>query len=141
MMDVVHLHLSIVVPVYNEEETLHELHLRIIQAIETWENSYELIFVNDGSTDRSLDIIRSLQEHDPRVKYLSLSRNFGHQVAISAGMDFAVGEAVVVMDGDLQDPPELIPTLVAKWREGFDVVYAVREEREGTSLDGSWPEA
>lgn len=97
--------------------------------------------MNDGSTDRSLDIIRSLQEHDPRVKYLSLSRNFGHQVAISAGMDFAVGEAVVVMDGDLQDPPELIPTLVAKWREGFDVVYAVREEREGTSLDGSWPEA
>lgn len=133
MMDAVHPHVSIVVPVYNEEETLHELHQRINQTMETWENSYELILVNDGSNDRSLDIIRGLQEHDPRVKYLSLSRNFGHQVAITAGLDFTSGEAVLVMDADLQDPPELIPALVAKWQEGFDVVYAVREDREGTS--------
>jgi glycosyltransferase involved in cell wall biosynthesis len=125
--------LSIVVPIHNEQENLPELYHRIRQAMETWENSYELILVNDGSNDRSLDIIRSLHENDPRVKYLSLSRNFGHQVAITAGLDFASGEAVLVMDGDLQDPPELIPTLVTKWQEGFDVVYAVREEREETS--------
>lgn len=76
-------------------------------------------------------MIRDLHAYDSRVKYISLSRNFGHQVAITAGMDFASGEAVIVMDGDLQDPPELIPSLVAKWQEGFDVVYAIREEREG----------
>jgi len=132
-MDASQPRLSLVVPVYNEQETLPELHRRIKQVMETWESSYELILVNDGSIDRSLEIIRGLQEYDHRVKYLSLSRNFGHQVAITAGLDFASGEAVIVMDGDLQDPPELIPTLVAKWKEGFDVVYAVREEREGTS--------
>src|SRR5215471_3983981 len=125
--------LSIVVPIYNEEEILCELHRRVTQVMESLRLSYELILVNDGSSDHSLALMRQLHTGDPRVSYVSLSRNFGHQVAITAGMDFARGEAVVVMDGDLQDPPEFIPSLVAKWREGFDVVYAIREERQGMS--------
>lgn len=114
--------LSIVVPVWNEEETLAELYRRVTQVLEGLEDPYELVLVNDGSQDNSLAMIRDLHAYDSRVKYISLSRNFGHQVAITAGMDFASGEAVIVMDGDLQDPPELIPSLVAKWQEGFDVV-------------------
>jgi dolichol-phosphate mannosyltransferase len=125
--------LSIVVPIHNEQENLPELYHRVTQVMEALGEPYELVLVNDGSRDNSLALMHDLHVRDPRVRYVSLSRNFGHQVAISAGMDFATGEAIVVMDGDLQDPPEFIPSLVAKWQEGFDVVYAVRAEREGIS--------
>lgn len=95
---------------------------------------YELIFVNDGSYDRTLEILRELHVRDSHVKFVSLSRNFGHQIAISAGINFASGQAVIIMDGDLQDPPEVITLLIAKWQEGYDVVYAVRKDRQGEKL-------
>lgn len=123
--------LSVVVPILDEEETLAELYQRLIRVLEGTGSSHELVLVNDGSRDGSLRLIRELSAKDRRVRYVSLSRNFGHQVAIAAGLDYARGEVVIVMDGDLQDPPELIPEMLARWREGFDVVYAVRELREG----------
>lgn len=122
---------SVVIPIYNEETTLTELYRRLTIVMEQIGRPYELVFVNDGSVDDSLARLRDLNRLDPRVKFLSLSRNFGHQVAISAGMDFAGGQAVILMDGDLQDPPEAIPLMVKKWQEGFDVVYMIREERQG----------
>ena len=124
---------SIVAPIFNEEETLPELCRRVTQVMQTLGIPYELILVNDGSSDDSLALMQSLHQSDPRTKYVSLSRNFGHQIAITAGLDFATGAAVVVMDGDLQDPPELLPALIDKWRAGFVVVYAVRQERAGLS--------
>jgi dolichol-phosphate mannosyltransferase len=125
--------LSVVVPVFDEEENVRELYLRTAEVLDRLGTPWEIVFVDDGSRDRSLALIRELRDADPRVRYRSLSRNFGHQVAITAGLDAARGDAVVVMDGDLQDPPELIPELVAKWTEGFEVVYAVRRAREGLS--------
>ncbi len=122
--------LSIVAPVYNEVETLEELHARVTAAVAPL-GEYELVLVDDGSTDGSWDRLLDLAAQDPHLRLLRLSRNFGHQAALSAGLDAARGDAVVLMDADLQDPPEVIPELVAKWREGFDVVYAVRETREG----------
>lgn len=124
---------SIVIPILDERETLPELHRRLGRVMEQLDGSAEIIFVDDGSSDGSYEAIRKLHEADHRVRALRLSRNFGHQVAITAGLDHARGNAVVVMDGDLQDPPEVVPALAAKWREGFDVVYAVRDEREGES--------
>jgi polyisoprenyl-phosphate glycosyltransferase len=97
------------------------------------DGSAEIVFVDDGSTDGSFDVMRKLHEADDRVRVLRMSRNFGHQIAITAGLDHARGDAVVIMDGDLQDPPEVVPALAAKWREGFEVVYAVRDDREGES--------
>jgi polyisoprenyl-phosphate glycosyltransferase len=97
------------------------------------DGSAEIILVDDGSTDGSFDVMRKLHEADDRVRVLRMSRNFGHQIAITAGLDHARGNAVVIMDGDLQDPPEVVPALAEKWREGFDVVYAVRDDREGES--------
>lgn len=123
--------LSIVVPVYNEEPSLPLLHQRLTHVLSTMSGSYELLFVNDGSSDGTLDLIRRVAREDPRTKAISLSRNFGHQLAITAGLDHSRGEAVIIMDGDLQDPPELIPQLVSRWREGYDVVYAVRVTRSG----------
>ena len=122
---------SVVLPVYNEEAGLPELHRRVagVLAAQGW--SYEIIFVNDGSRDRSWPRILELSAADPHVVGINLSRNFGHQIAITAGVDFSRGRTVVVMDSDLQDPPELIPELHAKYREGFDVVYAQRRTREG----------
>ncbi len=122
---------SIVVPVYNEEAILPELYSRLTAVMEQLGEPYELIFVNDGSHDRSLEIMRELHRRDPRVKVINFARNFGHQVAITAGLDYARGDAVVIIDADLQDPPEVIPDLVARWKEGYEVVYAVRTEREG----------
>jgi polyisoprenyl-phosphate glycosyltransferase len=123
--------LSVVVPVYNEEETLPELYQRLNAALGAeW---HELVFVDDGSRDGSWAALRLFADADPRVRLVRLSRNWGHQAAITAGLDAARGDAVVVMDGDLQDPPELIPQLLARWREGYDVVYAVRTERAGES--------
>jgi polyisoprenyl-phosphate glycosyltransferase len=120
--------ISIVIPVYNEEENLPVLHDRLAVTLEGL-GSYEILFVDDGSRDRSTAIVEELKRRDPGVKLLSFSRNFGHQAALSAGLDAARGEAVVFMDADLQDPPELLPELVRQWQDGADVVYAVRRQR------------
>jgi glycosyltransferase involved in cell wall biosynthesis len=126
--------LSVVVPVFNEEGSLEELRRRLDAVLPGLVGSYEIVMVDDGSSDGSWPMIREFAQRDPRVKGLSFSRNFGHQMAFTAGLEHAAGDAVVIMDADLQDPPELIPELVARWREGFDVVYAVRGKREGETL-------
>ena len=120
---------SLIVPVYNEEKTLPELYRRIKGVIEQLDGQTELILVNDGSRDRSLQIIRELHQKDARVSYLSLARNFGHQIAVTAGLNFARGQVIVIMDADLQDPPELILEMIKKWRQGYQVVYAQRTQR------------
>ncbi len=123
---------SIVAPVFNEEALLHTFYERVYDVMEEVGASWELILVNDGSRDQTPALLDALYEEDPEhVVVLHFSRNFGHQIAITAGMDHARGDAVVVIDSDLQDPPEVIPALIAKWREGYEVVYAVRAEREG----------
>lgn len=126
--------LSVVVPVFNEEENLPELYRRLTAVLGTAASSWEILFVDDGSRDRSWEIIRALAENDPHVRGLRFSRNFGHQMAFAAGLDHARGQAVVIMDADLQDPPELIPQLLAKHREGYEVVYAVRTARHGETF-------
>lgn len=123
--------LSVVVPLYNEELVIDAMFERLVGALDAIDMRYEVILVNDGSADRTLEIARAICARDARVKLISFSRNFGHQVAITAGMDRARGDAVVVIDADLQDPPEVIGDMVAKWREGYQVVYGVREKREG----------
>src|SRR5438270_5068577 len=123
--------LSVVAPVYNEEGTIEEFYSRVRAALEGL--NFELVLVDDGSTDSSATILERLAESDPRVRLVYLSRNFGHQTALTAGLDHARGDAVVMLDADLQDPPELIPRMLDHWREGCDVVYAVRERREGES--------
>lgn len=122
--------LSVVIPVYNEEEVLEELFKRLSKTLNSLKVNYEVVFVDDGSRDKTLKIIADFYQKDNRYKYLSFSRNFGHQIAISAGIDFAEGKAVVIIDADLQDPPEVISDLLAKWKEGAEVVYAKREARE-----------
>ena len=122
--------LSVVIPIFNEAEVIAELARRLHEVLESIGHDFEVVFVDDGSTDSSPDLLRELHEKDPRWKVLKLSRNFGHQIAITAGLDAASGAAVVIMDGDLQDPPEVIPDLVGKWKEGFDVVHAVRKKRK-----------
>ena len=122
---------TIISPVYNEEPVLHELHRRLSEVMDGVDGAWELILVDDGSRDRSAEIIAELNEKDPRVKGISFSRNFGFQEAVTAGLDHASGDAVILTDADLQDPPEVIPEMIAKWREGYDVVYGVRSEREG----------
>jgi dolichol-phosphate mannosyltransferase len=123
--------ISIVVPIYNEEAVLPELYRRVSQVMDELGESWELILVNDGSRDNSAEVIASLYEKDERVKGVSFSRNFGFQEAVTAGLTYTNGQAVVLSDADLQDPPEVIPEMVAKWREGYDVVYGVRTSREG----------
>ncbi len=122
---------SVVAPVYNEEQLIAEFCRRVIATLEPLGEPFELVLVNDGCRDRSPEIMRELHERDPRIKVINFSRNFGHQIAITAGTDYAVGKAVIVIDSDLQDPPEVIPQLIERWREGYQVVYGVREEREG----------
>ncbi|NBD35767.1 MAG: glycosyltransferase [Chloroflexi bacterium] len=123
---------SIVAPVFNEEILIHTFYERVYDVMEEVGESWELVLVNDGSRDQTPALLDALYEEDPEhVVVLHFSRNFGHQIAITAGMDHAHGDAVVVIDSDLQDPPEVIPELIAKWREGYEVVYAVRAEREG----------
>jgi glycosyltransferase involved in cell wall biosynthesis len=122
--------ISVVVPVHNEVETLDELHRRLAIVLEGL-GRHEIVLVDDGSDDQSWERMRGIASSDAHVRLVRLSRNFGHQAALTAGLDAARGEAVVIMDADLQDPPELIPKLVAKWREGFDVVYGVRATRDG----------
>ncbi|HIQ00540.1 MAG TPA: glycosyltransferase [Anaerolineales bacterium] len=122
---------SIVAPAYNEEETLPEFYRHVREVMDGLGEPWELVLVNDGSTDHTLEVMRRLHEQDHRVRIVDFARNFGHQIAITAGMDHARGEAVVTIDCDLQDPPEVIPDLIARWREGYHVVYGVRSEREG----------
>ena len=124
---------SIVVPVFNELENIPELYRRLRATLDAIGETWELVLVDDGSTDGSTERIRELAAKDKRVRPVIFARNFGHQVAITAGWDYARGDAVVIMDADLQDPPEVIPDLIARWREGYEVVYAVRAEREGES--------
>jgi dolichol-phosphate mannosyltransferase len=125
---------SVVIPIRNEEETLEALAGRLRSVLDDVGGSWEVVLVDDGSTDRSPLLLALLADSDRRFKVVTLARNFGHQIAITAGLDSASGDVVVVMDGDLQDPPELIPELIEKWREGYDVVYAVRRHREGEPL-------
>jgi polyisoprenyl-phosphate glycosyltransferase len=129
---------SIIAPIYNEKENLPELYRRVKEVLDSTNESWELILVDDGSTDGSTDIIRALAMKDPCVRPVIFARNFGHQIAITAGWDYARGEAVVIIDADLQDPPEAILEMAKKWKEGYEVVYAVRSEREGESLFKLW---
>ena len=122
--------ISIVIPIYNEEENLNLLRDRIFKASESWGDSFELILVDDGSFDNSLTIMTDFTKDDEKIKVVKLSRNFGHQAAISAGMKISTGDVVVIMDGDLQDPPEELPRFLKKWKEGYQVIYAIRKNRK-----------
>lgn len=125
---------SIIIPVYNEELVVRETYKRLKAVMEQTDGPYELLFVNDGSKDKTIDILKELSVRDEMVKYLDFSRNFGHQIAITAGMDYAAGEAVVIIDADLQDPPELMLEMIQKWKEGYEVVYAKRTKRKGETF-------
>jgi dolichol-phosphate mannosyltransferase len=129
---------SIVAPIYNEKENLPELYRRVKEVMNSTGEPWELVLVDDGSTDGSTEIIRALASKDKCVRPVIFARNFGHQIAITAGWDYARGDAVVIIDADLQDPPEIILEMAKKWKEGNDVVYAVRAEREGESLFKLW---
>jgi len=126
--------LSFVIPIFNEEINIPEIYRRCASVLTQIQNSaYEFVFVNDGSNDQSLATIQALVKDDPNVKYLDLSRNFGQQIALSAGLDYCTGDRIVILDADLQDPPESIPEMLSKLDEGFDVVYARRKSRKGES--------
>jgi glycosyltransferase involved in cell wall biosynthesis len=122
---------SVVVPCFNEEGVLHELHRRMSEVMDRTGEPWELVLVNDGSSDRTSEIMRELHTADPRVKVVDFAKNFGHQLAVTAGLDYAQGDAVVMIDADLQDPPEVILDMIERWKEGYDVVYGVRSERKG----------
>jgi glycosyltransferase involved in cell wall biosynthesis len=126
--------LSVVVPVFNEQATLSELYRRLSAQLGALTRDYEIVFVDDGSTDGSLPLLLALHDQDPCVKIVSFTRNFGHQPALTAGLEHASGRAVVCIDADLQDPPEVLPALVEKWREGYEVVYAIRRKRKESFL-------
>ncbi len=130
--------ISVVVPCANEEEVLRETNRRLVAVLEGLSLNFELIYVDDGSTDSTPDLLRELQAHDDRVRVLRFSRNFGHQIAITAGLGHASGDAVVIIDADLQDPPEVISEFVGRWREGYDVVYGLRTERDGETAFKLW---
>jgi len=129
---------TIIIPVYNEEAVINETYRRLTQVMESICEPYELLFVNDGSRDRTAEMIEGFAESDECVKLLDFSRNFGHQIAITAGMDYARGDAIVIIDADLQDPPELIPQMIDKWKEGYEVVYAQRSKRKGETFFKKW---
>ena len=126
--------ISVVVPLFNEEAVLPQFHFRLLRVMDGLASDYEIIYVDDGSRDRSLAVAHNLKAAEARVGIVELSRNFGKEAALTAGLDVASGDAVVIIDADLQDPPELIPSLIEKWREGFDVVYATRTSRDGESF-------
>ncbi|MDR2650502.1 MAG: glycosyltransferase family 2 protein [Clostridiales bacterium] len=125
---------SVVIPAYNEQEVIEESYKRLSAVMTRINESYELIFIDDGSRDKTAQILARICEADKNVKLLRFSRNFGHMPAITAGMDYALGGAVLVIDADLQDPPELFPQMIEKWREGYDVVYGKRSERKGETV-------
>ena len=133
--------LSVVVPVFNEEEVIREFVHRAQAVVRGLGCRHEIIFINDGSRDRSADYLREEKAKDANLKIVHFSRNFGHQAAITAGLDYAQGDAVIILDADLQDPPELIPELVAKWREGYDIVDAQRKRRLGETIFKTWSAA
>lgn len=124
---------SVIVPIFNELENLPLLYERVRNVMDSTGETWELLLVDDGSSDGSTDVIRQLAAQDPRVWPVIFARNFGHQIAVTAGMDYSRGQAVTIIDADLQDPPEVILDLIAKWRQGYQIVYAVRSEREGES--------
>jgi dolichol-phosphate mannosyltransferase len=129
--------LSLVIPIYNEEPVIPELERRlgvVLGGLGSLVDSWEVVLIDDGSADRSYELLSALADREPRFKIISFARNFGHQMAITAGLDRAEGDAVVVMDADLQDPPEVIASMIEKWREGFDVVYGVRKSRKGETI-------
>jgi polyisoprenyl-phosphate glycosyltransferase len=130
--------LSVVVPCMNEEEIIRETAQQLVSVLEAGGLRFELIFVDDGSKDRTPELLREMQESDTRIRVIQLSRNFGHQMAITAGLEHASGDAIVIIDADLQDPPEVILDFLAKWRDGYDVVYGVRTEREGETAFKLW---
>ena len=131
--------LSVVIPCFNEEAVLEETHQRLTSVLEQLEHiSFELIYVDDGSRDQTAKLLHELQASDARVRAILLSRNFGHQVAVTAGLEHATGDAVVIIDADLQDPPEVILEMVARWRDGYHVVYGMRTEREGETAFKLW---
>ena len=121
---------SFVIPIFNEEETILLLYDRLVTIMSNLEGLSELLFVDDGSQDQSLKIIRDLHQQDKRISYISFSRNFGHQIAVTAGLNFAKGDAIIIMDADLQDPPEIIPQMINQWKSGYQVVYAKRVIRK-----------
>jgi len=126
--------LSVIIPIYNEEKGIPELFNRLKKSVLSITENFELIFINDGSKDFSIVELMKIAQEDERVKFINFSRNFGHQIAVTAGLDFSKGKAVVIIDGDLQDPPELISELYKKHKEGFEVVYARRNSRKGESI-------
>lgn len=125
---------SVVIPVFNEEEVLNECYTRIKEVMDTTHESYEIIFVNDGSRDKTCKMAKEICEKDKNIKLIDFSRNFGHQLAITAGMNYSNGDAIIVIDADLQDPPEVILDMIAKWKEGYQVVYGKRLKRKGESI-------
>ena len=130
--------LSVIVPCYNEQEVIKTTHERLSKVLDDIGGSYEIIYVDDGSADDTALHLKDIQESSPQVRVIRLSRNFGHQIAVTAGLDYADGDAVVLIDADLQDPPEVIPDMIAKWREGYEVVYGQRISRDGESAFKLW---
>jgi polyisoprenyl-phosphate glycosyltransferase len=130
--------LSVVVPAFNEELVIEECINRLTNVLIKMKCGYEIVFVNDGSRDKTLELLKKARSKDPHIKIVNLSRNFGHQIAITAGMDRAIGNAIIVIDADLQDPPEIFPELVAKWQEGYDIVHARRRKRAGDTKLKVW---
>jgi dolichol-phosphate mannosyltransferase len=124
---------SIIAPIYNESGNIPELYRRLREVLDSTGEDWELILIDDGSTDHSADLIRQYADQNSRIRPVIFARNFGHQIAVTAGLDFSQGDAVVIIDSDLQDPPEVILDLISKWKDGYQVVYAVRSEREGES--------
>lgn len=125
---------SIVAPVFNEVGNIRPFYREVKRALDSTGETWELLLINDGSSDGSLELMLELARADQRLRVISFARNFGHQIAVTAGVDYAVGRAIILIDADLQDPPAVIPRLIDKWKEGFDVVYAVRAERRGESI-------
>lgn len=126
--------ISIMIPAYNEEESIPILYDRLNEILQTIKYDYEIFFINDGSKDRTLEIIKELHKKDNRISYLNLARNYGKEIAMAAGFDYVKGDAVIIMDADLQDPPPLIPEMIKYWEEGYDDVYCVRRSRKGESF-------
>lgn len=125
---------SIVVPLYNEEKVIAETYKRLKLIAETFDAPYEIIMVNDGSRDKTALMAHEICRKDNSIKLIDFSRNFGHQIAVTAGMDYARGDAIIVIDADLQDPPEVIPEMISRWKQGYDVVYGIRKKRQGETL-------
>lgn len=125
---------SVIVPCYNEEAVLHETHKRLTQVLSRMDGSYEIIYVNDGSRDKTPQILRELASSDSHVRAIMFARNAGHQMAVTAGLDYACGDAIVIIDADLQDPPEVIPLMAEKWKAGAQIVYGQRKKRDGESV-------